>query len=104
MGAFLLLNGPITAANLSERLVDDARDGRLDDFDFIAAALIAGGVEDECELSGWLDWHAQRRALLLDSLPDGTTGERLRAIHGALHGQILTGEYQTAASDLRFSA
>src|SRR5206468_1969682 len=84
----VLLAAPVAAADLSERVLTDTRDGRLDDSDFFTAALIAGGIHDECELSGWLDWYAERRALLLDSLPEGPPIERLRAIHDALHAQI----------------
>jgi tetratricopeptide (TPR) repeat protein len=103
ISAASLLAAPVAAANPSERALHDTRDGRLNEFDFFTVALIAGGVQDECELSGWLDWYAEQRAPLLDSLPEGPPIERLRAIHDALHEQILTGKYQIAASDVRLA-
>jgi tetratricopeptide (TPR) repeat protein len=101
LAALWLLAAPALAADVNDRLLRDARDGRLDDFDFVTAALIAGGADDECELSGWLDWHIQRRDQLLDSIPTALPTEKLQTIHDALHDQILTGNYQVAASDLR---
>jgi tetratricopeptide (TPR) repeat protein len=109
--ALARLAAPVSADNLSgrllnnlgERLLDDLRDGRLDEFDFLTAALVAGGAEDECELSGWLDCYADHRRHLLDSLPTSPPVEQLRAIHDALHEQILKGKYRTAASDLRLA-
>ena len=50
-----LLAAPAVGGDLTQRLLDDARDGRLDDFDFVTAALIAGGISNECELETWLD-------------------------------------------------
>jgi tetratricopeptide (TPR) repeat protein len=101
--AVWLLAAPALAADVNDRLLRDARDGRLEDFDFVTAALIAGGADDECELSGWLDRHAQRRDQLLDSIPTAPAIEQLQAIHDALHDQILKGNYEVAASDLRMA-
>ena len=42
IGAYLLAQHAV-----AERLLSDARDGRLDDFTFLSAALIASGVELE---------------------------------------------------------
>ena len=60
---------PAAGGDLSDRLLDDARDGRLDDFTFVSAALIAGGIDDECELEGWLNRYANCREGLIQSLP-----------------------------------
>jgi tetratricopeptide (TPR) repeat protein len=103
MAALWLLAAPALAADVNDRLLRDARDGVLDDFDFVTAALIAGGADDECELSGWLDRYTQRRDQLLDSIPTAPPIEKLQPIHGALHNQILTGNYEVAASDLRIA-
>jgi len=100
--AWLLLVAPAALAeSLSDRLLADARDGRLDDLDFVAAALIAGGTDDECELTGWLDSYAEHRSRLLREVSGFAAPERLPAIHSALHQRLLTGEYRLVASDLR---
>ena len=64
------LAAPSVADDLSDRLAADARDGRLDDFDFLMPALVASGVSDECELAGWLAAYDDRRQAVLDSLAD----------------------------------
>ncbi len=92
---------PALGGDLTARLLDDARDGRLDDFDFLPAALIAGGIDGQCELEGWLDRYAMLREKLLQSLPTSDAPECLEAIHEGLHEQILTGQYEASASDLR---
>lgn len=101
VGAALLLAAPIAAQSPSQRLLADAGDGRLDDIPFFSAALVASGVDDERELSRWLDSYTQRQTALLSSLADRPAGERLQAIQRALHSSILTGRYDTAASDVR---
>jgi len=103
IGAVVAVAAPANAETLTERLLSDSGDGRLDNFDFVAAALIASGVEDECELGGWLDAYVERRDESLDNIPHGPPVERLQAIHAALHGRILTGDYQIEASDLRLA-
>jgi len=90
---------PACAAPLRQRLVADARDGRLDDFSFLAAALVASGVEDECELAGWLELIADQRATALELAID--TPVSPRTLHAALHEVILRGSYDRAASDVR---
>ncbi len=92
---------PARGSDLPERLLNDARDGRLDDFEWMAAALIAGGVGNECELEGWLDRYSQLRENLLQSLPTSDAEQCFEAIHGALHELLLTGQYEASASDLR---
>jgi tetratricopeptide (TPR) repeat protein len=101
VGAAAWMAAPAAGESLQARLLAETRDGRLDRIDFVAAALIAGGVEDECELSGWLDCYAERRSKLLAAISEGPAAEQLRSLHVALHQQLLTGRYQTAASDLR---
>jgi tetratricopeptide (TPR) repeat protein len=103
VSALLLSTASATGQPLVERLLADARGGQLDKLDFVAAALIAGGVADECELSGWIDSYLERRAAVLNAIPVGPAAERLQAIHAAFRGQILTGAYQTRASDLRLT-
>jgi len=89
--------------DLTERLLDDARDGQLNEFEFVTAALIAGGIDDECELEGWLDRYLDRREGLLRSLPTSEPREQWEQIHDALHQQFLTGQYDATASDLRLT-
>jgi tetratricopeptide (TPR) repeat protein len=105
-GALILLAiavGPALGGDLTGRLRDDARDGQLNEFDFVSAALIAGGIDDECELQGWLDRYLDRREGLLSSLPTSEPWNQLEAIHEALHEQLLIGKYDAAASDLRLT-
>jgi tetratricopeptide (TPR) repeat protein len=101
VGAALLWAAPAAGQTLCRQVLVDAQDGRLDRFDFFTAALIASGVEDECELSGWVDEYAHKRWNLVGAISDVSEAERLRSLHAALHRQLLTGGYQTAASDLR---
>src|SRR5439155_2149664 len=103
MTAALLAAAPLSAQTLTRRLLEDARDGRLVNFEFFAAALIASGVEDECELAGWLDLFTERRAELLSASSEGPASERSQALHVALHETILTGAYSISASDVRLA-
>jgi hypothetical protein len=92
-----------SAESLTDRVLNDCRDGRLDDIEFSTAALIASGVEDECELAGWITAFAERRDAVVGNVSEGPAIERLRAIHAAMHRTILTGSYRTAATDLRLA-
>jgi tetratricopeptide (TPR) repeat protein len=99
---------PAAGQSLPDRLLADAKGGRLDEFDFVAAALVASGVDDECELGGWLDTYFERRTALLDDLrlnelPADPPSSRLTAIHAALHKTLLTGDYHAGGSDLRLA-
>src|SRR5437868_3484575 len=75
---------PDRSAPLTQRLVVDASDGRLDDFSFLAAALVASNVEDECELTGWLELYADQRAAVL-RLAQGSAAATPKTLHAALH-------------------
>lgn len=88
-------------AELGERLVVDCRDGRVEEFDFLEASLIASGVDSKAELAEWLGAYRPVREGMLASLPAGTATERLKAIHAGVHRFVLTGYYKSAASDLR---
>ena len=64
IGARAVAAAPGARDTLTQRLVADARDGQLDDFDFLAAALVASGVKDDRELTGWaLDSRMEVRLL-----------------------------------------
>jgi tetratricopeptide (TPR) repeat protein len=99
--ALLIAAAPALGGDLTDRLIDDARDGRLDSFDFPTAALIASGVDNQCELEGWLDRYVTLRERLLQSLPTSDAQQGFEALHDLLHEQLLTGKYEASASDLR---
>src|SRR4051812_23409071 len=67
-------------ATLTERLLSDARDGRLDDITFLSAALIASGAETTEETQKWLAMYEPVRAGIVAKLPAGTATDRLTAI------------------------
>ncbi|MBN1154898.1 hypothetical protein JXB12_08295 [candidate division KSB1 bacterium] len=46
-----------SVSNLSDSLLSDIEDGRLDDFTNIEAAFIISGTEDETSLKQAIDWH-----------------------------------------------
>lgn len=87
------------ADGLSRRLMEDAEDGRLDQFELISAALVAGGVEGERELAAWSALYRLQRNDALKTVR-GEQGGAL-AIHRALHERLLAGGYRAEASDLR---
>src|SRR4051812_26342139 len=76
---------PAIGGDLAERLLDEARDGQLDTLDFLSAALIAGGIDDACELEGWHDRYVQSRERLLQSLRTSEPLEPFESLHEALH-------------------
>ena len=90
---------------LSRQLLADARDGRLDRFDFFSATLIASGIEDVDELAEWGRQYALRSQRLLDSLDirfnAAATESRLQTLHTLAHEEFLSGSFDAAASDLR---
>jgi hypothetical protein len=89
------------AATATERLINDARDGRLDDFTFLSAALTASGAETADDAKKWLAMYEPVRAGILSRLPPGTATDRLKAIHADTYQLVLTGAYQESCSDLR---
>ena len=88
------------AETLSEHLLADAVDGRLDSLDFAAACLVASGVENPRELAAWQDLYAIRRAELVAAV-ELATEPLPSAIHAELHERLLTGRYRADSSDLR---
>jgi hypothetical protein len=89
------------AEGLSERLVRDAADSRLDVFDCAAAAFIASGVESEQELAPWLALYHLREKEILAAARMEHDVPLPHAIHRALHERVLTGRYRAEATDLR---
>jgi tetratricopeptide (TPR) repeat protein len=82
---------------------ESERDGIWGEQDLVRAALIAGGTVDECELAGWLDRYEGMREELVARQPSGSAVARLASLHEGLHQRVLTGEYGTAASDVRLT-
>ena len=92
------------AESLDERLLADTADGRLDHFDLLSAALIAGGVSDACELDMWRGIHAELRGQISAEWTNSSdVTDRLTRIHAAMHEQILVGGYHATATDLRIA-
>jgi tetratricopeptide (TPR) repeat protein len=93
----LLLGLPTVVAgqDVAERdLLTDAADGRLDRYDLLDAALVAGGVgepERRAAYRGQFDrWVAE---LTVSGRVVGTTFDRARAIHEFLHARGLGGGF-----------
>lgn len=89
------------SAGLEERLLQDAADGRWNEFPLFEAALIASGVTEPARLSAYraqFDQIAQR----LDREMAGTPSEpaRAKAILRGLHEHVLTGCYQATCTEL----
>jgi tetratricopeptide (TPR) repeat protein len=103
VGAVLLFAGTATGQALSRQRLLASGDAKLEKGEFFEAALIASGVEDEAELSDWFESYAAKRSRLLAGIPSGTQSELLRALHAALHAQLLTGKYRAEASDVRLT-
>lgn len=86
---------PSSDAPLERQLLDDARDGRLDEISFLDAALIASGIDQpqhlrECrqQFAELCDrFRAQHRRT-------ASTRELAVAVLEFLHREILTGKYQ----------
>jgi tetratricopeptide (TPR) repeat protein len=87
---------------LEKRLWADAADGRLDDFSPLAAALVAGGVDNQRDLQRY----EQKAAALVEKLHRsenlaGTPREQIEAIFKFLHQKVLYAGYDLAYTDLR---
>jgi hypothetical protein len=89
------------AEGLSERLIRDAADLRVDAFDCAEAALIASGVESERELAPWLDLYRLRTTEILAAARIAHDVPLPQAIHATLHERVLTGRYRAEATELR---
>jgi tetratricopeptide (TPR) repeat protein len=91
---------PLLPVGMPEtRLLADAADGELQRHSLLRAALIAGGIADERELSDWQDCFAY----LCEPLQQRTAaGETLtpKELFAFLHSEILTGEYNAAVTTL----
>jgi tetratricopeptide (TPR) repeat protein len=98
-----VLAAPTAGQTLTGRLVDDARDGRLDEFSFIAAALIASGVEDRAELDRWLASYAPVRSALLAAIERSPGRPTISRLHAEMKKRLLVGRYDEAATDVRLS-
>ena len=83
---------PAPVASHDQRLLADAADGRLDDFDFTTACLIAGGTSDPAALA---EWQSQWRELW-----ERIELAEAHELHRALHSKVLVGDYRSNASDL----
>jgi tetratricopeptide (TPR) repeat protein len=102
---------------LEKRLFADAADGRLDKFSLLAAALVASGVDNLDVLRRY----EQKAESLVDQLRRSSKGDcpdlrasndetvsvdaairqRAELIFNFLHGRVLYGGYDLAATDLR---
>lgn len=89
--------------DLDQRLLADAADGRLDDFSFPAACLIASGVNDEHELMGFELQFLDMEQRVLRDVPKQSPRERLAALQAGLKRNVLVGAYDREASDLRLA-
>lgn len=89
------------SGSLESRLLADARDGMLHDFDLLSACLIAGGVTGERELMTERSLLAAALARAQHIPQQGTAQQRAAAIHEQLHRRVLTGRYDKHATDLR---
>lgn len=101
-GAFVtLLVLPALGQSLEQQLVADGRDGRLDDFDLLSAALIASGVDQDWELEAWHDSYVIEREAIVAGLRTQSLAGKLETLNAALHRNILRGAYRREATDIR---
>jgi hypothetical protein len=63
--------------------------------------LIAGGVNDECELCIWAATFDELKTQILDELTATEPEQKLAQLHNAFRRRVLTGVYQRDASDIR---
>ena len=86
---------------LEQRLIADARDGRLDQFSLFEAALIGSGVAGEDELrqrSAEFGAIAQQLRAACDGQP---AAAQVQSIFHFTHQRFLTGQYDAECSDLQ---
>ena len=85
-----------------EQLIADARDGTLDDFALLTAALIASGVNDQSDLVHHAAAYA-RHAENVQGLVAETAGvdDPAELVLGYLHERILTREYQSTSTEVQ---
>ena len=89
-------------SSLDQAFLADARDGALDRFDLPSACLIAGGVRDEVELATERQRLAATCAVIAGQVPAHLTlADRARELVQRMHEQVLVGQYERGASDLR---
>src|SRR5687767_11767017 len=92
----------LEAQTLTARLVADIQRGKLQDFDFVKAAFIAGGVTDERELLQCHRSYLEKRKEVLENCRgQQSAGVLLAELHRAMHQKVLLGRYQAGATDLR---
>jgi tetratricopeptide (TPR) repeat protein len=101
LGSVLAIAAAALGGPLDDRLAAEAKNSSLQALDFVGAALIAGGVDDECELVGWRANYETARRDFVEKLAELPQAERLQALHKMLHDRILVGQYRREASDLR---
>lgn len=90
---------PPQVSRIESRLLADARDGELRQFDLIEAAIIASGVTDDAERARWLRVRDARYAAMdLPAIAHLPTEHRPAAVLGALHREILAGKFQASAT------
>ncbi len=114
IAVFLAIVGFVSAADgacdctgrpqnpMEQRLFATAADGRLDELSPLAAAMIAGGVEDADSLLRY----ERKVVLLVEELRGsgsvaGSPREKAEAIFAFLHRRVLHGGYDLSCTDLR---
>lgn len=94
-----MVNVPLSEDEQS--LFADANDGRLDDWSFADAALVASGVTDDNERKVYLKKIRILEAKVREALADATSpfdkGQRLLEF---LHAKVLVGDYVAKQTDL----
>ena len=98
-GCFALAAPPDNWA--SQRLLSDAADGELDDFELIDAALIVEGVEDPKRRARYIDrYRCWARQLQTGIHSADSPRQQATTIVRFLHDHVLTGSYDEAATSL----
>ena len=93
-----------TAANtfthVESEVFHDLRDGQLNDFTLVQAALIINGVSKKTTADEYMTKLTSHAEKIGKELPKEES-ERARAIFDRMHKQILKGVYRASCSDLR---